>query len=268
MQIRKGIKSISACISCLLVLFSLVTPCEAAETEQRSAELVLCLNSAEADKINISGNVTFDEAGAKIPSGAAITTKEEFRYLRCFLKVSSGESFEIRTGAIAVTYKEGVGFSVEGATPAKVNNRELTSPIMVRVNVFGDRIEIGAKGAEEPEERLYEHIIVATAYETPTFAPVAVAAGEDGSLEAEYMEIFSLEYTVPMVGEDYDPSHDVPAFPKKPIKNDNADIRYEQNDLPILICGLTTVVVVAGVALILLIYHNKKCQRGKDDEKL
>ena len=225
------------------VAFTTVAPSVLAKGEQGN-NIVENFNGETVDEFVLTGGallngvVTLDKADG-------ITTKDEFRYFQTYISASVDGGMQISFGDCKVLYDSTAGISFDGASLILQNERTLQGEILFRISVLGNLIEVGAKLPNEPQEYLFENIATAMIDGDYTFSSLQITAvGENAKVYLDYIEIFSLEQSIETEREDYDPSHEIPAFEEKPDKGEDSSCSSEVGGL--------TFVVVGVVGLLLL----------------
>lgn len=192
----------------------------------------------------VAVGVNFSNGVAVLNTGDSLTTKDTFRYFESYVSATVSGAMTLTFDKVSVTYDSVAGFSVTGATVESSLVRELTGNLLFRISVYGANVEVGVKTEAEPQDTLYENILTATITNEYGFSPIALTVfGEGDAVTVDYIQIHTLEQTIETEREDYDPSHELTAFEKKPVKEDGDSCSASVGSASFALIGVAAVLL-------------------------
>lgn len=243
-------------------LFSLPAIYSRADSVQPPADIVETFSSQISSNFNTEGGVRIEDGTAYLEVARLdkVITATAYKYFIFNLEVEVEGSLKISFGENSLNQTNILYNSSELYVNDKYYNladRELSGIILFDITVFDGSVSVGLRSIEnEPAEKLYEIIATQSLPAEHGYSKICITPNIEGSTAYLHsFAVYSLEQSVPTEKEDYDPSHDVPAFDVKPDVNNGTSGSVV---LIVILSVCAVIVVVVAVVLIKLIISRKR----------
>lgn len=223
-----------------------------------------------ADFTIASGNVA--NGALTLSEGGSLQTKNNFIYFLADFEVQGAFEFvfgECHDYANAFSIKVNADNTVtlsnlyaSGSLRTATLGRDLKldeGTASVRVKVMGSTVTVYGRAFDDPMQ-YYELAQFTFESDMPaTYGTISLRA-QSGSMTVEQINIYSLDSSIVIPPDDYDPADEPPGKHKKPVLGENDNLGLIIG----LSVGIPVVVIAAAVVVIVLVLKKKKNQKGSD----